>query len=252
MEIIENLTGRTDKTLIGYKYKYEFMVKSGINYLDPEENIINKLKKLDVLYTRLLDTITIIIVLRNESGLSNDKLRIYRNTIIKPDPELEKNKIQNMPSLSDIDNYINQLYGEDKYKEFIINFLIRYMNTRNQDLNLLITRNNPDDKTRNYLIINPDKSITYIRNVYKTAHKYGRKEHVIKSDAFYDACVNYEGKELLTTTNFNQEIKFATLNKIGSGRYFKVIVSNARPNEIVGLSKQRGTNPNTVLEYYVQ
>jgi hypothetical protein len=204
---------------------------------------------------------------------------------------IDKNKVllDILPTQKIIDKELNELYKNNDYLKYIINYLIITFNVRNKDLCLKIVSSmkQTKDTEYNYLVIN-SKYITYIRNVYKTASTHGKKENRIQSKKLKDAILNYinevEGEDdvkedgLIIFKYTSEELKGQPVpcNKIGDKiKYLimkpkdengndiklnetllnkiKVKEINNKPNTIKGLEKMeknRGTNLKTITEYY--
>lgn len=195
-----------------------------------------------------------------------------------------------LPLQEVIDKELNKLYKNNAYLKYIINYLIVTFNVRNKDLCLKIVSSmkQTKDKEYNYLVIN-SKYVTFIRNVYKTASTYGKKENRIQSKKLRDALLNYindvDGEEdvkndgLIVFKYTDKEDKIGQpvpCDKIGDKiKYLimkikdqdgndiklnetllnkiKVKEINNKPNTIKGLEKMeknRGTNLKTIAEYY--
>ena len=119
---------------------------------------------------------------------------IRQRTVNKEDVQehlRQANSFKVLPALEEYDAFIQDLWDTCKYREYIINYLMRHYYTRNLDLIFDITETKNDtlkDKTKNYLWINRRKqSILYIRNNYKTARTYGQKSYEIKNERFIRA-----------------------------------------------------------------
>ena len=88
-----------------------------------------------------------------------------------------------LPSYENLLEYLEELYKENMFVEYIINYLLIHYQTRNQDLVFDIVRLKRDmkkDTTKNYIWISQSsKKAVYWRNDYKTAGIYGKKEIVI-------------------------------------------------------------------------
>jgi len=224
----------------------------------------------------------------NELDVSpNSKNNMFKIALIirkfynKPTTKLEKNNSKNqndlddfnvnkkeelaksLPSSEDINNYLEELKNdENKIVEYIVNYLIINFNTRNKDLNVVITKlksisNKPND---NYLYINTKKKqVEYIRNNYKTEDTYGKKINIIKDMDFINKINLLKQKYLLETkdkkrispVSLNKVISRMTLNNLGTGNYFKIMSSSVDKKDLKMLSKNRGTSINTIIAHYI-
>ena len=127
-----------------------------------------------------------ILVRQLEPVMPHDEL-IQQRTINKKDVDehlKQANSFKQLPELSEYDAFVDNLWEECKYREYIVNFLMRHYYVRNQDLmfDIVFTKTETlADRCKNYLWINKSKQcVTYIRNLYKTAKIYGQKSYDIK------------------------------------------------------------------------
>ena len=89
-----------------------------------------------------------------------------------------KNLSQSLPSYKEIGAAVKK---ETEPRKYITSFIMFKINTRNQDVALADLHAKPKnqyDEKRNHLILDGNKVI-FIRNVYKTAKKYGQKKNII-------------------------------------------------------------------------
>lgn len=256
MEIITRLKV-SDLTKQNYGYKFKKIVEYGIDYKQDQNVIINKLESMDDKYNNISGYLNIVIVLRKAVDLSVNELVYYRDErrIFNEQTEFGTarqtetniaNKMRGLPSYEDLYNFMNNLYESGNYKGFIVNYLLLNFNVRNKDLDLIIT----DKPVEGNYILLGDSDALYVRNNYKTVNTYGSKKAVIKEPAFLYACRELGYGGLLTTVNKNQEVRDLTMNKIGQGRYFKVITSESSINDLKRLSSNRGTAVGTIVDYY--
>tara|TARA_R110000868_G_scaffold26190_1_gene101198 strand:+ start:150 stop:1190 length:1041 start_codon:yes stop_codon:yes gene_type:complete len=167
-----------------------------------------------------------------------------------------------LPSLKALTSYTNNLFAEEKWKPYIMNWLMMEMGVRNKDLMLEFgdakTEINPD---KNYLIVNKN-SVKYIRGDYKTKDTYGDQKKNITNKKFITAVKNAmetenDGKYLLSLggnkeiaeTSLNKFVSKHTLDNMGQSKIFKVVI-DARPKKKEALAATRGTALGTVAEHY--
>jgi hypothetical protein len=167
-----------------------------------------------------------------------------------------------LPSLKALTSYTNNLFAEEKWKPYIMNWLMMEMGVRNKDLMLEFgdakTEINPD---KNYLIVNKN-SVKYIRGDYKTKDTYGDQKKTITNKKFITAVRNAmetegDGKYLLSLggnreiaeTSLNKFVSKHTLDNMGQSKIFKVVI-DARPKKKEALAATRGTALGTVAEHY--
>ena len=175
----------------------------------------------------------------------------------------EKNANLELPTLNDLYNYLDKLFEDSEYNKYVINYLLIELNVRNADLVLdivLTKKATKEDPDKNYIWLDMKKRrCYYIRKDYKTAKTYGNKEHVITDQDFYTAVkkVYYkqkkEGTKLIPNENqAGYYVQKATLDELGEGNYFKIIVNSVRGNlqALKKLSENRGTDVNTIMASY--
>tara|TARA_R110002020_G_scaffold108469_1_gene251363 strand:- start:42 stop:980 length:939 start_codon:yes stop_codon:yes gene_type:complete len=200
---------------------------------------------------------------------------------------IDKNKelLETLPAQKTIDKELNELYKNNEYLKYIINYLIITYNVRNKDLCLKIVSSMKQTKDTefNYLVIT-EKYVSFIRNVYKTVKTHGKKDNRVQSKKFRNALLNYinevEGEDdvkedgliifkdskgdPVNCNNLGYKIKKVIMTlKDDNGNdinlnetklnKIKVKEINDKPNTIKGLEKMkknRGTNLNTIAEYY--
>lgn len=174
-----------------------------------------------------------------------------------------------LPSLKELMDYTNTLYSEGEYHKYIINYLILTFNTRNMDLNLLITRDSKKVNHKdNWIVLLKDRA-RYLRYVYKTADTYDCKENEITSKNVLEALRIILGDKdeqpLLTksdgtriaVSSLNNIISRATLknekfaNGIGQANYLKILLADkGTMKTFEKVSANRGTSLNALNEYY--
>jgi len=161
-------------------------------------------------------------------------------------------------------NYVDALYRDQRYKEYIVNYLFLNYGVRNQDIDCIIV--NGAKKVvpagDNSLLVYKTK-VDYIRQKYKTFKTYGQKKITIKDKKFITA-VNAlnrgDGQPLLITpsgerfnpSSLNTIIQRMTYGEAGEGRLFKLLVDEYKFNDekITALAESRGTKKKEIMEYY--
>ena len=219
--------------------------------------------------------LSVVLTIRNNNGLKNDKLIKFRDTTLYNEKVADK-RIKNiklkddLPEMDDLEKYTRSLYNKQDYVGYIINFLMLRFGLRNKDLNIVITNNQDvtyvSDKTKvNYLYITK-KYITYIRNDYKTFSSYGKQKHKIEKAFFTRAVKEGIGNEYekpllqlrdgdaISEESLAKVIQRNTYNGLGEGKYFKIQIQSLKKQgnikRIRELSKSRGTDLETVFQEY--
>lgn len=234
-----------------------------------EENISNRNSQSALL--------NIAYLIRKNNDMAIQELESFRKknqTIIKDKIyETNSNLIDSLPSYTTLVNYSEDLLKNEKYVQYVINYLLLYCQVRNADLafDFVLLKRDTKDKTKNYLwFSSKSKTVHYIRNVYKTAKivkpdgtttGYGQKIIKITDPKFINVMkilVNFQKKENKPIVFFpNNEnvayyIKKMTYEGLGETAYFKIVVNHFRkdPNMLKQISFNRGTDINTILESY--
>jgi len=238
--------------------------------------ILDKLKELDTSPNSIKTFITVIIRIKKNAGVNVDDLIAYRNnklvTKIEKYQEKKNEELnETLSSYDELQKYMRQLLNDDKYKDYIINYLLINYGVRNNDINLLITndksvllKKNTDKK--NYLYYTK-RYIIFQRNDYKTVSTYGRKSYKIINLGFRNALSRLLGGKddcnLLFDCEKNGDINLkqignrvlnATFDKLGESKYFKILIKHYKEigdiEQIRFLSQSRGTDLQTIFNYY--
>jgi hypothetical protein len=221
--------------------------------------------------------INIAFLIRKNEGLAIQELEVFRkkNQSFLKDKIYETNSalVDKLPSYDELVNFIDGLLKDQKYTQYVINYLLLHCQVRNADLNFDFVQYKRDtkDESKNYLwYSSKSKTVHYIRNVYKTAKiikpngettGYGQKVIKITDPAFIKVMkilANYEKKENKPVVFFSNletiayHVKRMTYKGLGETMYFKIVVNKFRsdPNMLKQISYNRGTDINTILESY--
>jgi len=176
-----------------------------------------------------------------------------------------------LPTVDEIQSHLKSLYNEEKWRDFILMYLLINFNVRNKDLDVEIVdsiHKTKADKTRNYLVQRKN-DIVYIRYSYKTFKTYGVKRNIFKS-ILVERAIRYlkaktpkdqpvylianEAGERLMESSLANYVRARTLRKLTEGDYNKVfvtdIVDRADYQGLVNLSNNRGTSLETLITSY--
>jgi len=178
----------------------------------------------------------------------------------------QKLKDDGLPSYQDLLDYLEFLYDSKRWTDFIINYLLIYYHTRNEDVNFELVpfkRDTKENKDINYLWYSKRaKKATLYRRNYKTAGKYGMKTDTITDPKFLNAIKQIfecrkKGEEgcdvfIPNKDNVGYFVKKATLNNLGENLYNKIIINHFRNNldKLKEISESRGTSLDTLHENY--
>ena len=262
MDKIMNSEDITDSSKKTYASMYKRLVDIlGNDVLKTSNNeIIKKIKQVDASPNSIDGLIKIAIIVKKKNKKATktlDKFKAtYQAEIEKFNDEKKDTLSKNIKTPQDLLDYLEMLKNKDnKIVEYIVNYLIIFFNTRNKDLDLKIVNKKSDiNSTDNFLYINKKtKKITFIRNDYKTAKTYGKKENQIDNKDFYNKVndINLGTLIKVASSSLNKTIQRMTLDNIGTGGYMKIISSAAKPKEIKKISLNRGTSVDVVLSEYV-
>ena len=177
----------------------------------------------------------------------------------------QANTLKDLPSLEEYDQYLDDLWTAGKYREFIVNYLLRHHYVRNLDLifDIVTTKAETLDSTKNWLWLDRrNLRCVYIRNTYKTAKTYGQKTVVIDNERFMFAAKRcMKSMYAFPITEDPMLIgyyvhKMTMLNskgqRLGEGDCLKIIVNHYRDNvqKLEEISKSRGTNFKVLITSY--
>jgi hypothetical protein len=273
MEIQNYLNTNTHlskNTLKAYNNNYNRLINSGLFTYQLQDTKQSKILEYIETITDnnnvISSLLNICIVLKKFNNKDYSKLLDYRN---KLKLLLEEDKKQSnitltetLPNYSIINKWIDDLYKDGKYLDFVINYIIFNFNTRNKDIDLIIVNHTKfltDDD--NYLLMRKNDCVLY-RNIYKTSSTFGKLKNVIKSAKFLDAInsLNIEnGSPLLQKNNkritdeqLHYFIQSKTYNGLGEGNYTKInlIKNNGNSNGLKRISNNRGTSIDTLINHY--
>ena len=255
----------SSKSIETYGYVYKRIIKllkyDVLEYT--EKQIIKEIKQFDIKSAMSKNTmIAVVMLIRKNVDLPTDELTAYSKSLIelhyKNKQKSNETLQDDLPSVKQLEDFTNQLYIDEKYIDFIINYILLNYNTRNMDLDLKLIADKKDaDKNGNY-IYSTNKYLMYVRNSYKTSNEYGTKKIKIYNSNMRRAFAVLLGDEqehkLIETTNLNKYIQDRTYDGIGEGRYTKVVLSQYKKDgNIAGfekVSKNRGTSISVLLSSY--
>jgi len=173
----------------------------------------------------------------------------------------EVNQKLDLPSLKEFETYVDELYEKNKYKEFVVNFMLLKLCCRNQDLNFSIVKRQKDipKDNKNYLWLSRAKATLYRRD-YKTNETYGEKIHILTDKRLLVSLKRLEkaNEQLVPNDKYTGYwIKQYSFKQLGEGAIFKILVDDARKaGDLVKLkemSRLRGSDLcNIVTSYNVQ
>jgi hypothetical protein len=236
-----------------------------------QKYLINKLRELDCKEDNKLSYLNLFIMIKKYANLDNDELIKYRAELFKEKKANTEIKLQQqkeiLPSYDEVREYINDLYKQKDYVNYLVNELIFTYCLRNQDVNLKIINLNEykQDKnnTDNYLVVKKNE-VDLIINSYKTSSVYGKKQIRIRSRKIYNAAISLKGNilqndkgENLDMNNIAYYIRLMPFNdkRLTEAQYCKINVFHAQTlsnplEKITEIAKNRGTSIETLNGYY--
>ena len=185
----------------------------------------------------------------------------------KRDIQVSKNKnlTQSLPTYKEIATAVKK---EQDPRKYITSFIMFKISTRNQDIALADLHAKPKDKydeKRNHLIVDGNKVI-FIRNVYKTARKYGVKKNIILVKKFADMVKEVLGDadtkplfarrngEHITPASIASYLKKYVVLGLNEGQVIKAVLKYADEegsyDMLRKISANRGTGVNVLLQEY--
>ena len=251
-------------TIKSYKTQYNKLTKKlGKNIEDATEKEVIEASLTEPNINTQQAVLNIALVIKRFLKQPSDEIELKRDGNkegVKSHVKAENIKKEGtLPPLDALFNHMDSTLEKGEYRNFIINYLLINLNTRNQDLNIEFIDNKKDatDKDTNYMWVDRRAGkIVYTRNAYKTAGTYGAKTDIIKDSDFMDAIKKYrkaDGNKLIPNeNNTGHWVEVATLDKIGSGNYYKIVV-NAFKNDLQKLkqiAEKRGSSLDTMAEHY--
>jgi hypothetical protein len=234
-----------------YNYLTESLKKSGDWITDASsENLVKIINKLDMKNAGKLLNLNLFIMIRKNT-LDIQTLIDLRTKLSKKLEQDTKQYIQHkretLPSYKIIVKYIDELYKDKKYTDFLINYLIFTYGLRNKDVNLtIITNENYKnvDIAKNYLIIRKTDCILIV-NDYKTSSTYGVKKIAVRSRRVLD-CANKLREGPILVNKFNEPVNDGNISyyinlyeNLNESDLFKIHLLHIQtlPNPIKELAK---------------
>lgn len=255
-----------DKTRVNYLnlYKRIIAILENTIHETPNVDLIKIIKNFNCSSTAKNALLNVVVKIKQAYNIEIDELIKFRNWLFEQatKDKVEQNLIlqETLPTFQELKKYVFDLYTNGQYKLFIVNFLLFQFGCRNIDCDCLISYEGKRlSKKENWLNVKKT-GIEWIRNKYKTASTYGQKKNLITNAKFIDAITKLnitEQEPLLTIgtgrvpdAQLAQTIQRMTINKIGEGKVFKILVENSTVAGLTRLSKNRGTNIATIISAY--
>ena len=158
-----------------------------------------------------------------------------------------------LPTLSEMKTHMENLYDKGDYLGFCVMYLFITYTIRNKDMiaKVVKSKKQANDTAENFFILGRNR-VTWIRNKYKTAEKYGTKTHVITNQKFVSAIKTLDHL-LNETDNIDRVIKKITedIGGITESVIVKVVLKYSNNmNSLKKISRNRGTDVTTLISSY--
>ena len=169
-----------------------------------------------------------------------------------------------LPPFKKILEYTNKLYDDNKFIEYIINYLLTNYFVRNKDLLFEIVERKKDmtDPNKNY-IWKPkhNKRVQFVRQDYKTVNVYGKKSIDITEPKFILAikrvfnCGKYSlpcGDIIPTESQVGYYVKKMTMDELGENNYYKAAIEYYRDDlqKLKQMTMYRGSSLDVMSRSY--
>ena len=257
----ESIQGLSKKTIQTYTQMYK-KLKDALGkevQSSSQELIIKTAKQLSSNLNTQASIINIGVLVRRLYGLDVKELEKQRKVNkqgISDYTQAQNEEIgKELPTLTEFDTYIDQLFNQNRFQEFIINWLIRHLQTRNQDLvfDLATKKDDVKSNNQNYMYLGRGKALFYRRN-YKTVGTYGEKVNEIKDKKFLTALRKVNFPLIKSASQVGYYVKQMSFRQLGEGALMKVIVNDIREkgdfHALNAVSKNRGTDVCTITTAY--
>ena len=266
---MDTLEGKSKHTKDTYRIQYNKLRKMvDVDIADVSQKKLIQIISQQTNPNQQQSSINIAVLVRRMNKLPTNELEAKREENKKEVAKQVKrvNESLVLPTLNDLEEYLEYLYANNQWTDYIINYLLLEYQVRNKDLNFTITTRKKDmtDKNKNYMWLDVrQKKALYVRRDYKTEKTYGEKQHVITDKEFIVAlkrvlsCQKHNEDCGVFIPNENQVgyyIQKATYKGIGEGAYLKILI-NAHKNggniqKLREISHNRGSDLNTLLSNY--
>ena len=261
----ENLQGKSKNTIKSYETNYNNLYKAlGKEvHQSSQKLIIETAQKMSSNLNTQAAIINVGILVRRLYRLDVKELEKKRKENKKGIEKhtQEVNQALTLPTLAEFDAHIDELYKENKFPEFIINYLLRHLCCRNQDLffDIVLRQRDIPKNNKNYLWLGRGKATLYRRD-YKTDKTYGEKINIIKDKRLLIALRRFSksGAKLIPNESYvGYYVKKFSFKELGEGSICKIIVNDAREkgdlSRLNEIAKLRGSDLcNIATSYNVQ
>jgi hypothetical protein len=257
----EKIQGKSKATIRSYLQSYK-KLKDSLGkdlHVTSQQLIIKTAEQLSTNLNTQAAYINIGFLVRqmwNEDTKELVKARAAKKQAIIDYTRTENKKVANgLPSLPEFEEHIEYLYKEKKYKEFVINYLIRHCFVRNKDLLFEIIKKKGDAKgQKNFMWLARGNRAVYIRRDYKTADTYGEKITEFNDVKLVTALRAIKGPIIPYAEQVGYYVKKLSFQEKGEGILLKIILNHTRAigdwHMLNKISQLRGTDTCTLTTAY--
>lgn len=162
---------------------------------------------------------------------------------------------ENTDQYDAIESWIQELTDPQQY---ITNYILFYLNTRNLDLIAKVIHDIDYDTTLdnsiNYLVVYPDH-VVFIRNIYKTKGTYGQKINTISDNKFLNFIKRIKNDTFILNNNthtIDRMIQLRTYKNMTETEYLHNVIQkfNGNADKLFEIERNRGSNLRYLLTNY--
>ena len=258
----ESIQGKAKNTIRSYERAYKHLREAlGKEvHASSQKLIIEVSKEISSNHNTRAQLINMGIIMRKLYNLDVKELeqqrKMNKKNIAMHTKEQNKLLKPQLPTLQEFDEHLDYLFQKSMYAEFIINYMIRHLCTRNQDLVFEVVKRRADvkDDHKNYIWHGGRGKAVFYRRDYKTDKTYKEKINVFQDKRLLMALSKAKHPIIKNADQVGYYVKKATFKELGEGALMKVIVNDARErgdlNELTRISKDRGTDLCTIATSY--
>lgn len=171
------------------------------------------------------------------------------------DKRVEDFKKENTDQYDAIESWIQQLTDPQQY---IVNYIVFYLNTRNLDLIAKVIHDVDYDTTLddsiNYLVVYPEH-VVFIRNSYKTKDTYGQKINTIYDNKFLNFIKQLKNDTFILNNNthtIDRLIQRRTYKNMTETEYLHNVIQKYKSDatKLFEIERNRGSNIRNLLTNY--
>ena len=256
--VMEGLQGKSKNTIASYRRAYNSLYEALGKQVHTasQKLIMQKVPKVSANLNTQASLINIAIIVRRKYNLDVKELEKRRVSNKKGIAEhtTSVNQELQLPNITEFDEYIEELYNNNKYNEYVINYLLRHLCCRNADLYFdIVDRKAKVAKEGNVMYVGRGRA-TFYRRDYKTDKTYGEKVNVFVDKKFAHALKNVKMPLIQNKSQVGYHVKKMSFRQLGEGAIMKMMVNDARENgdlnRLSEISRLRGTDLCTIASNY--